>query len=57
MINLGDHVERPDPNVFGHLAIVNAFDIYSHYVATDYDEIRTDAIKDFLIANGVEKVL
>lgn len=50
-----DDSETPDPTIYGQLPVVICFDIYSRFLSSEFDEMRTDAFKDFLTAEKVQR--
>jgi hypothetical protein len=54
IVEKSEQLEEPDPYLLGQLPIVIVLDIFSRYVSPEFDNARTDAFKDFLVAQGVD---
>lgn len=45
LVSASEALEEPNPSFFGVLAVVLAFDIYSRYVSSEYDEYKADVME------------
>lgn len=50
-----EKLDDPNPELYGHIAVVVCFDIYSKKYSSSKDSERSDALKDFLAVQKVDR--